>query len=237
MSNIDPKTLVLQYLDEAHALELMLVTNLTAHASMTPEGRYRTLLENHLKTTQGHAEAIERRRRELGDDSGRGVIATGVGLVRDAVGQAIVLTKGPIDMVRGSGVNEKLLKNAKDECTTEAQEIATYDALEAAARAAGDETTAKLAAAHRKDEESMLSKLRSEIPRLAEADVEERTGQKAKTASSTTRPSSPTRKSATRRSATKKAGTAKSSGARSTAKASSTRSTAKSGTRSTGKKS
>jgi ferritin-like metal-binding protein YciE len=208
-----PKNLVLQYLTEAHALETMLVTNLGAHEAMTPNGTYKTLLDRHRKTTQEHAKAVEQRINELGDDLGKNVVTKAMELARDAVGQAIVLTKGPIDMVRGTGVNEKLLKNAKDEVTTEAQEIATYDALEAAAKAAGDEKTAKLARDHRKDEERMLEALRREIPKLALADVKERTDGPVKTTTSrsTSGRSTSSRSTAGRKTATKKAGTAKKS--------------------------
>ncbi len=131
MAQMTQKELVLQYLSEAHALETALVTNLGAHSGMTPNGTYKTLLDRHRKTTEEHAAAVEKRINELGEDCDRGFLAKAAELARDAVGQALVLTKGPIDMVRGTGVNEKLLKNAKDEVTTEAQEIATYDALEA----------------------------------------------------------------------------------------------------------
>ena len=226
MAQMTPKELVLQYLSEAHALETALVTNLAAHSTMTPSGTYKTLLDRHRTTTEEHAAAVEKRINELGADCDRGFVAKAAELARDAVGQALVLTKGPIDMVRGTGVNEKLLKNAKDEVTTEAQEIATYDALEAAANAAGDEQTAKLARDHRKDEESMLEALRREIPRLTLADVKERTNGPVKTTTSRTSSGRTTTKrttSSSRSTATKKAGTAK----KSTAKKSTARSTAK----------
>ena len=220
MAQMTPKELVLQYLSEAHALETALVTNLAAHATMTPNGTYKTLLDRHRKTTEEHAAAVEKRINELGEDCDRGLVAKVAEVARDAVGQALVLTKGPIDMVRGTGVNEKLLKNAKDEVTTEAQEIATYDALEAAAVAAGDDATARLARAHRKDEESMLEALRREIPKLTLADVKERTnGPVAKTSttsrSASGRSTSSSRSSSSRSTATKKAGTAKKTSTRS----------------------
>lgn len=236
MAQMTPKELVLQYLSEAHALETALVTNLGAHSSMTPNGTYKTLLDRHRQTTEEHAAAVEKRINELGEDCDRGLLANAAALARDAVGQALVLTKGPIDMVRGSGVNEKLLKNAKDEVTTEAQEIATYDALEAAAVAAGDEATAKLARAHRKDEENMLEALRKEIPKLTLADVKERTSGPVKTTSTGRKTStSSSRSSATTR---RKASTAKKSTttAKSTSKSSSSRSTG-GRSRSTAKKS
>jgi ferritin-like metal-binding protein YciE len=209
----------------------MLVSNLAAHETMTPNGTYKTLLDRHRKTTEEHAKAVEQRINELGEDCDTGIVQKATQLARDAVGQALVLTKGPVDMLRGTGVNEKLLKNAKDECTTEAQEIATYDALEAAAIAAGDDKTAKLARDHRKDEERMLEALRREIPKLVTADVKERTDGPVQT--TTTRSNSgraTSRSSSGRKTATRKAGTAKK---KATTTRSSTSSTSSSSSRST----
>ena len=73
--------------------------------------------------------------------------------------------------MRGSGDEEKILKNAKDACATEALEIATYTSLERLARSTGDERTAKLAASIRGDEERMLARVLREIPKLTVAVV------------------------------------------------------------------
>src|SRR3954462_9062848 len=54
------RAMVLQYLQEAHATEQALVTNLRAHISMTPRGSYRDLLERHLAETQQHERAVAR---------------------------------------------------------------------------------------------------------------------------------------------------------------------------------
>ena len=71
--------------------------------------------------------------------------------------------------MRGSSGEEKVLKNAKDACATEALEIATYTAIERLARHVGDDQTAKLAAAIRADEEKMLARILRELPKLADA--------------------------------------------------------------------
>jgi ferritin-like metal-binding protein YciE len=177
---LDSKTLILQYLDEAHAMETALVTNLGAHIAMTTDDDYRALLERHLKETEGHAKAVDRRRKALGRSNGRGPVSFVTRTARDLIGQALVLSKGPIDGIRTPDQRERMLKNAKDECATEALEIATYDVLETVARSAGDSVTAKLAADHRRDEERMLENLRAEIARLSVTTFESRTGEKAK---------------------------------------------------------
>jgi ferritin-like metal-binding protein YciE len=159
-----------QYLHEAHAMELALVRTLQAHVAMTPAGAYRTELDRHLRETRGHADGIARRLREL--DAGPSLVGAGLGLAQRAIGQLLALGKAPLDMVgRGGSPEEKLLKNAKDECATEALEIATYDALEQLASQAGDSATAKLAASHRADEERMLAALREQLPQLTAAVV------------------------------------------------------------------
>jgi len=158
------RRLVIQYLNEAMATERALVTTLRAHLGITPEGAYRQVLERHIGETQEHANAVERRLGELG--AGGGLIATGTGIAQMVVGQGLALSKGPVDLLRGKSGEEKLLKNAKDECATEALEIATYQALEALAEAVGDEKTASLARAHRQQEEQMLTDLRELLPSL-----------------------------------------------------------------------
>ena len=168
------RELVAQYLQEAHATEAALVTTLTAHIAMTPRGGYRDLLERHLAETRQQARAIESRLSELGA-TGNLVVAA-AGLARNLAGQAFSLAKGPVDLIRGAGGEEKLLKNAKDECASEALEIATYDALETAAEAIGDEKTVRLARRHRGEEERMLEGLRRAIPALTRATVMARAG-------------------------------------------------------------
>ena len=175
---MDPKTLTRIYLDEAHAMETALVTNLTAHIGLTTDPDYRALLERHLEETRAQVRNIDRRRKAVGH-ARRNPIVAGLGLARDIAGQALVLTKGPLDALRTIDQHDRMLKNARDECATEALEIATYDVLETVAKAAGDNPTAKLAADHRKQEERMLADLRAVIARLAVDTFESRTGAEA----------------------------------------------------------
>ncbi len=161
---------VVQYLNEAHASELGLVQVLQAQIAMTPRGSYRSALEKHLGETRNHARRIERRLGELGVSGNP--LQTAIGWAEDALAQAFALAKTPFDLFRGTGGEEKVLKNAKDACATEALEIATYAALEHLARAVSDETTAELAASIRSDEEAMLARVMREIPKLTAAVVD-----------------------------------------------------------------
>jgi ferritin-like metal-binding protein YciE len=160
---------VVQDLNEAHATEVALVRVLQSQIAMTPRGTYRSALESHLGQTREHAERVQTRLGELGQ--GRNPLQVLGGIAESAVGQALALAKTPVDLVRGSGGEEKVLKNAKDACATEAVEIATYTSLERLARSTGDERTAKLAASIRGDEERMLERVLGEIPKLTGAVV------------------------------------------------------------------
>src|SRR5215203_3611737 len=158
---------VVQYLNEAHASEMALVRVLQSQIAMTPRGTYRSGLEKHLGETRDHAERVQTRLGELGQ-GGNPLQFLG-GVAESVAGQALALAKTPLDLVRGSGGEEKVLKNAKDSCSAEAQEIATYTALARLARTAGDATTERLAKSVLADEQKMLDRLINEIPRLTDA--------------------------------------------------------------------
>jgi ferritin-like metal-binding protein YciE len=153
-----------QYLMEARAIELALTRTLQAHIAITPSGNYRRALERHLRETSDHAKRVERRAKELG--YGRSITEAGVGVIQGLVAQALALSKAPIDLLRAERGEERMLKNARDECASEALEIATYDAIEELARSLGDEATAELAVDIRADEERVLDQLRKFIPEL-----------------------------------------------------------------------
>jgi ferritin-like metal-binding protein YciE len=160
---------IVQYLAEAKATEDALVRVLQSQIAMTPNGSYRSALERHLGETRGHAQRVSDRIAALG--AGRNPLLVAVGFWETMIGQALAVGKTPFDLLRGSGGEEKVLKNAKDACATEALEIATYTAIERFARAVGDDQTATLAASIRADEERMLARILREIPKLADAVV------------------------------------------------------------------
>ena len=141
---------------------------LQSQIAMTPRGAYRTALEQHLRQTRDHAERVGERLQELGHGGIRyGRLRRRGDRRRSGAG----LDKTPFDLLRGSGGEEKVLKNAKDAYASEALEIATYTAIERLASAVGDEQTAKLAASIRADEQKMLERVLTEIPKLTDAVV------------------------------------------------------------------
>jgi ferritin-like metal-binding protein YciE len=160
---------IVQYLNEAHATEQALVTVLRSQIAMTAGGSYREGLESHVRETRDHATRVRRRLGELGQ--GSNPLQVGIGLVQSVVGQALALGKTPLDLIRGTGGDEKVLKNAKDACATEALEIATYTSIERLASSVGDKTTRALADSIRADEQKMLDRILREIPKLTDAVV------------------------------------------------------------------
>jgi ferritin-like metal-binding protein YciE len=166
MSEKDGNEKLVEYLAEARATELALARTLQAHIAMTPGSQYRRGLERHLSETRDHAKRVERRAKELG--YGRSLPQIGVGIAQTVFGQVFALYKAPLDLLRGDSGADKLVRNARDECASEALEIALYDAIEEFARRIGDDTTAQLAASIRSDEERALAELREAIPKLVD---------------------------------------------------------------------
>lgn len=161
---------VVKLLVEAHSNELALINTLNAHISITESGTYRSLLRNHLRETERHADLIQKRLTQLGFS--RSLPVAAYGFVQNTIKQSLVMAKGPVDMIRGRmNVNEKMMRNARDQVMTEGLEIAAYDTIESVARSVGDHETAELAAQIRLDEEAMLDGLRKEIPMLADGFV------------------------------------------------------------------
>jgi ferritin-like metal-binding protein YciE len=158
---------IVQYLNEAYAAEVGMRRDIQTQIAVTPSGRYRTALERHLRETTRHAERLGERLVELGETRGR--VQSGIGTATALAAQFLSIGKVPLELVRGTGNEERVLRNARDSCAAEAAEIAMYTALERLAKDADDRRTAKLAAWIRADEEAMHKKILAEIPTLTDA--------------------------------------------------------------------
>ena len=153
---------LIQYLSEAYGKERELEAALGAHIAMTAKGPYKKRLQQHLKETKNHAKQVERRIKKLGG---------GGQTLQGAVGKLQAAAKGPMHAIRGTGEQEKLLKNAKTEYWNEHEEIATYLAIETLAEKVNDSETAKLARAIRREEERMATFLQGQVKQLTNAVV------------------------------------------------------------------
>ena len=170
---------LVQYLNEAYGKEKQLETALTADISLTIDKTYRKRLQDHLKETRNHARLLKSRIKALGGtaeeapvpgpDAVKEVASGAVNLANRAVAAA----KGPAHMLRGTGDQEKQLKNAKTQYWNEFEEIATYYAIETFAEVVGDKETQKVAKQIRREEERMARFLERLIPKLARSTARE----------------------------------------------------------------
>jgi ferritin-like metal-binding protein YciE len=223
---------LIQYLQEAYGKEQELEVALQAHIEMTTKALYKKRLKQHLKETKAHAKALDRRIKKLGG---------GGHAVQTLVGKATAAAKGSLHALRGSGEQEKMLKNAKTEYFNEHEEISTYLALETFAQKVGDSETAKLARGIRRDEERMARFLEGQIKQLSNAVATTEVPARLRRAAGKAKRRSPKRaaakpasskkasskkastKSSTRKSAAKKATARKTSAKKSSAKKSAAR--------------
>ena len=202
---------LVQYLSEAYGKEKQLETALEAHIAMTTRDSYRRRLQAHLRETKAHARGVERRIKQLGGIADTlpvpapEAVAKAAQGVQTAAQKAAALARGPLHAARGTGEQEKQLKNAKTEYAEEAQEIATYRAIETLADTVGDRDTATLAKNIRREEERMAGFLERLIPTLTKAVAQEeipaseRNGGRRRTRRRSTRSGSSSKGSGARR--------------------------------------
>jgi ferritin-like metal-binding protein YciE len=164
---------LVQYLNEAFGKERHLEQALEAHIGLTTRPNYRKRLEQHRRETKRHGDAVARRIKQLGGSAetvslpGPDAFTEAAEAGMSVAQRALALARGPLHAVRGTSEPEKMLKNAKTEYSDEAEEIATYTAIEELANKVGDKETAKLAKEIRREEERMATFLQKLIPQLA----------------------------------------------------------------------
>src|SRR5215210_7232209 len=148
MANDNLQKKLVEYVDDAYAMEQNVSTMLTSMISTTDDPEIKDMLEHHKQQTEEHA----RRLRERLDAMGAGTSTT-----KAVGGLGAALFKGVGDMAR----TDKPGKNARDGYMTEHMEIAAYQLLERLADRAGDQQTAEVARQNRADEEAMARKIDS----------------------------------------------------------------------------
>jgi ferritin-like metal-binding protein YciE len=154
---------LIDYIEDAHALEQNVSTMLDSMISTTEDPEIEQMLKHHKEET----ERQEARLRERLDALGAGTSTR-----KQAQTVAAALVKGAADVVRGDQAG----KNARDAYTTEHMEIAAYQLLERLAEKAGDTETAEVARQNRAEEEAMAQKIDANWDRfldltLAENDI------------------------------------------------------------------
>jgi ferritin-like metal-binding protein YciE len=232
---------LIQYLNEAYGKERELEAALQAHIGMTTRAPYKKRLQQHLRETKAHARQVERRIKQLGGKAeavpAPGPIGEAASAVTSVAGKAVSAAKGPLHVLRGTGENEKMLKNVKTQFSEEHKEIATYNAIEALAETVGDKETAKLAREIRREEERMAKFLASQIAPLTKAVAREEIPAAERNGGRRRRRTSGSRASASRSSGSRSTSSGSRSSSRSRASSSGSRSSRSSGSRSSGSRS
>ncbi len=137
---------LIDYIEDAHALEQNVSMMLDSMISTTDDPQITQMLKHHKEET----ERQERRLRERLDALGAGTSTR-----KQVQTIATALMKGAADQVRGDQAG----KNARDGYVTEHMEIAAYQLLERLADRAGDRQTAEVARQNRAEEEAMAQKI------------------------------------------------------------------------------
>jgi ferritin-like metal-binding protein YciE len=224
---------LIQYLNEAYGKEKQLETALQAHIGMTTKAPYKKRLQQHLKETKAHARQVERRIKQLGGKAeavpAPGPIGDAASAVTSAASKAVSAAKGPLHAIRGTGENEKMLKNATTEFSEEHEEIARYTAIETLADTVGDKDTVRLAREIRREEERMAKFLAGQIPTLTKAVAREEIPAAERNGG--------TRRRRTASSRSRSASSSRSRSSASRSRSSSSRSKSSSGSRSSGSRS
>jgi ferritin-like metal-binding protein YciE len=172
---------LVKYLNEAFGKEKQLETNLQALIGRAQNHKeLKKGFQDHLKVTKNQARELQKRIKDLGGKAEAGPDLPGpdtlteVGSrVTEVANRALAAAKGPVQMLRGTGEADNMLRNVRDAYWNEAEEIAHYDVIEAFATKLNDRETVQLAKRFRKEEERMQKFLGRQITKLAGEVVKE----------------------------------------------------------------
>lgn len=149
------KDLLLAWLNDAHSMEISLVPVLENHAkdlsSTLPMLEER--IRQHAEETKDHARKVEGCIRRLGGK---------LSVSKQVLGAAI----GAVQSVSTAPFKDELVKNALADFTAEHLEIASYNALIAAAEEVGDLETARVCSEIILDERAMAAWLQDHMPHI-----------------------------------------------------------------------
>jgi ferritin-like metal-binding protein YciE len=180
MADLTARDAVLvKYLNEAYGKEKQLETVLQAQIGRTQNMPIKKKLRQHLTETKAHARGVSSRIKALGGKAdasnlpGPEALGDAVGAVTAIANKAAAAAKGPVQVLRGTGLADNELRNMRDAFWNEAEEIAHYTIIESLAEKLGDSETAKLARAIRREEERMQKFLGRQLQTLAGAVIRE----------------------------------------------------------------
>ncbi|HVS70324.1 MAG TPA: DUF892 family protein [Phycisphaerae bacterium] len=146
MAANDLQEKLLDYIQDAHALEHNVLNMLDSMIANTKDPQMLNLLQQHRAETARHEQRLGERLDELGKG-------------RSTLGEATATISSWLKAMGDSLRADKPGKNQRDGYVTEHVEIAAYQLLERLAMRAGDARTAEIARLNRRDEEEMARRL------------------------------------------------------------------------------
>ena len=171
---------LIQYLNEAYGKEKQLETTLQAQIKLfAAKPTIKKRLQDHHKETKAQSRGLEKRIKALGgkattqDLPGPDITDNAAGVVANVANKALAAAKGPVQALRGTSGSDNLLRNARDAYWNEAEEIAHYNVIEAAADQLGDKETVKMAREFRRQEERMQAFIEKQTPALMKDVIKE----------------------------------------------------------------
>ncbi len=151
---------LVDYIEDAHAMEQSVSRSLDSMISTTDDPEIRSMLEHHKEETTRHEQLLRERLDALG---------AGTSTRKETQTVAGALLKGIGDVAR----TDKPGKNARDAYVTEHMEVAAYQLLERLAVRAGDQETAEVARRNCADDEAMAQKIDANWDKFLDLTLEE----------------------------------------------------------------
>ena len=151
---------LVQHIDEAYAMEQQVLRMLDSLIRTTENAELEQDLEKHRGEPEQQAERLKKRLEAYGASPSK---------VKEAGGILGAPMKSVLDMTRGESAG----RNIRDAYATEHLEIASYQLLERAAKAAGDIETAEVARRNRDEEQKIVNKIDLVWDKVAELTLEE----------------------------------------------------------------
>jgi ferritin-like metal-binding protein YciE len=156
----DIKDRLVDYVQDAHAMERNSLKMLESMLKTTDDPEMRQVIEHHRTETEQHIQRLEQRLKSMGKDTST---------IRDTGALLGSTFKGLLDKVR----SEKPSKNARDGYVTESVEVAAYELLCRLADRAGDAETASIARQNLQDEKAMIDKISGTWDKVIDLTIKE----------------------------------------------------------------
>ena len=160
MSDTTVQDKLIDYVRDAHAMEINSLQMLKSMLLHTSDSEMKSIIEQHVAETEIHRDKLATRLEDMGESTSP---------VKKASALLTAAMKGMLDQVRP----DKPGKDARDAFVTEAVEISAYELLSRLADKAGDTETATIARENLAEERAMAERISSTWDKVIDLTLEE----------------------------------------------------------------